>query len=182
MPEDGDRGCGAVQARGFELLWRESQGVVAGYLFTRLGDHQQVDDLLQDVAVAALQAFATYDPQRHFGPWVMGIAKHKLKDHLRRRSGRERVMDPAQAAQVEAFIDEDFDHWQQRTHAMRGCLEKLPDAQRALLDAYYVDGRNTTQLAADRDQSVTSLKVRLHRIRSAVRRCVDRVLAAKGEP
>ncbi len=165
-----------MSVRDFAQRWQEVQGVLGGYLFARLGNHQQVDDLLQEVALAALQSYASYRSDRSFGAWAMGIAKHKLCDHLRRGTSREIPLDEAQIATLEDLVESDLHRWEQRRRAMRDCVRHLSAPQRALMEAYYHHGHDTRTMAARQGLTVGSIKSRLHRIRAALRRCVERAL------
>jgi RNA polymerase sigma-70 factor (ECF subfamily) len=61
--------------------------------------------------------------------------------------------------------------------ALETCLQKLPDAQRALLLGAYAKGTRIDELAARRGQTAMSLYKLLHRIRQALLECMRRTVA-----
>ena len=65
-------------------------------------------------------------------------------------------------------------------HALDQCLAKLPDTQRALVEAAYAPGVRMDELASRSGRSAMSLYKSLHRIRIALMDCTQQVLAREG--
>ena len=63
--------------------------------------------------------------------------------------------------------------------ALDGCLAKLSDHERDLVDARYSQGRSLKQHAARISRSPGSLRVALLRIRAGLKDCIKTTLAAK---
>ena len=56
------------------------------YVRARLApQYDQVDDLVQEIFLAAWENLSQYRGTGSLGAWVMGIARHKLEDHYRLR-------------------------------------------------------------------------------------------------
>lgn len=76
------------------------------YAWTRLrlrgraGSESDVQDVLQEVWLRALQGFASYDPARSFRAWILGIAKHVVLQ--RHEKGAREVRLPSAAGTVES--------------------------------------------------------------------------------
>ena len=62
----------------------EITGILRPYLFNRLKEKPNVDDVLQEILVSVHKARHTYDGKRPFLPWLFAIANFRLKDHLRK--------------------------------------------------------------------------------------------------
>ena len=75
---------------------------VYGYLLDRSGDRGVAEDLTSETFLAVVRAEARPDPAPLSAPWIVGIARHKLADHWRRRGREDRFL--AQA-EVEAEVD-----------------------------------------------------------------------------
>ena len=69
----------------FTRLWLPAQPVVVSVLAARIGDRVAVEDLVQEVALAAFKQLHQYDESRSFTAWVLGIAQHKAIDWLRKK-------------------------------------------------------------------------------------------------
>lgn len=65
--------------------WTLAQPAVSAFVHAVVIDRAERDEVLQDVAIAVLESFPSYDPARPFVPWAIGIARHAVADSLRRR-------------------------------------------------------------------------------------------------
>jgi DNA-directed RNA polymerase specialized sigma24 family protein len=68
-----------------------------------------------------------------------------------------------------------------RVNCLRRCLKRLPAASLSLIRRYYAEGdvldkNQRKEIASELGLSATALRVRAHRIRSDVGRCVERCL------
>ena len=76
-------------------------------------------------------------------PWLIGVARHKLADHWRRKARQERLL-----AEVggDATVD---DPWDAQLDGMRAAavLERLGPHHRSALTLRYVDGLSVPEVA-----------------------------------
>src|SRR5256885_2987535 len=76
--------------RAIEAIWRiESARLIAG-LSRMVGDIGTAEELAQDALVAALEQWPTEGVAEKPGAWLMGTAKHRALDLIRRRETLER--------------------------------------------------------------------------------------------
>ena len=76
--------------RAIETIWRiESARLIAG-LARIVGDIGTAEELVQDALVAALEQWPTAGVPEKPGAWLMGSAKHRAIDVIRRRQTLER--------------------------------------------------------------------------------------------
>src|SRR5256884_1675365 len=76
--------------RAIEAIWRiESARLIAG-LARIVGDIGTAEELAQDALVAALEQWPTEGVPERPGAWLMGTAKHRAIDLIRRRKSLER--------------------------------------------------------------------------------------------
>jgi RNA polymerase sigma-70 factor (ECF subfamily) len=165
----------------FTRLWLPAQPVVVSMLAARVGDRSAVEDLVQEVALAAFQQLASYDQSRSFTAWVLGIANHKAIDWLRRNGPKRLVIRDEQALatlmQVGAELERDLSD---RELALHGCLEVLQGRAREVVRHHYVDERPIADIATTMGLSVANIKVMLYRVREALRECVEKRLSAES--
>ena len=91
-PEDpGRRDVAAKEAhRAIEAIWRiESARLIAG-LARVVGDIGTAEELAQDALVAALEQWPAEGVPERPGAWLMGTAKHRAIDLVRRRQALDR--------------------------------------------------------------------------------------------
>ncbi|MFL5734202.1 MAG: RNA polymerase sigma factor [Chloroflexia bacterium] len=91
----------ALAARGdvdsFVLLYRRHLGSVYAYLYARLGNRQEAEDVTTLVFERAWTGLKIYRPEGSFRAWLFTIAQRRLSDHYRQRKPPEtRVEDLAE--------------------------------------------------------------------------------------
>jgi RNA polymerase sigma-70 factor (ECF subfamily) len=96
-----------------------------------------VEDVLQDVYLAAVRTSSRFDRTRCFQAWVSGIARHRLLDR-RRSSGRcvPFEVEPIDMAVGPHAELEGAELWQVLLRAVR----KLPPIYRSVIELHYVEG------------------------------------------
>jgi len=126
---------------------------------------QDLEDLVQDILLSLHAVRATYDPDRPFLPWLMAIARNRIVDggrrHLRRAANEVAVdeypetFDPAQTN----TIDEGYGDPQ----ALKQAIAELPKGQRQAIEMLKLRELSLKEAAAETGQSVSALKVAVHR-------------------
>ncbi len=53
------------------------------YIFSKVGEERQTEDLTAQVFLEALEGLPHYRHDGHFSAWLFGIARHKVADHYR---------------------------------------------------------------------------------------------------
>jgi RNA polymerase sigma-70 factor (ECF subfamily) len=167
----------------FTRAWLQAQPAVAAYLVATLGprDAQEMDDLLQETALALLEGFASYDPRQPFVPWAVGVARNKLLMKWRAQ-GRSRVVsrDPDLLDALQRAAEELGPELSDRQHAMRDCVQQLEGRSWDLIRMRYDSGLPPQTIADRLGLKAGHVRVVLTRIREALRRCVEKRLAAQG--
>jgi RNA polymerase sigma-70 factor (ECF subfamily) len=70
----------------FERAYDSEFPHVYGYVRHRVGNADTADDLTSQTFLKALDRLATFDPLKgEIGPWLLGIARNVVRDHLRAR-------------------------------------------------------------------------------------------------
>jgi RNA polymerase sigma-70 factor (ECF subfamily) len=120
--------------------------MVLGYL-RRFVPREDAEDVLQRVFYEVWRNRDRYDPARSLEAWVLGIARKRAIDQLRRRHRNVVPMDELRdlAGDDGRELAERF----ARAAAVRGALERLPGEQREVLTLAYF-GDLTQREIADR--------------------------------
>jgi RNA polymerase sigma-70 factor (ECF subfamily) len=133
------------------------------------------DDVAQEALLEAFGSADRYDPSRgDLRSWLAGIVRNRVRrawqeaEREQRRHERarfdlsRRAARPAQDTPADAHIE-----------AVRRCLEKVPPPGDRIVRAHYVEGLSGAEIAARLRMSVSAVYVALHRLRRALRRCVE---------
>ena len=171
----------------FTELVRLHHARVRAYLWKFVRQPDAADELAQDTFLEAFRSLATYRGDASFGVWLIGIARNRALPYLRteaRRRAREGASLDATVASWRCDRAEADAHvLAERTEELETlatCVEGLPPRSRQLIEDYYTRGMNAAQIAAARDHGHGSVRMKLMRLRQALRRCVEERLSPQG--
>jgi RNA polymerase sigma-70 factor, ECF subfamily len=122
---------------------------VHGYVRHRLAPRTDlVDDVVQDVFLAAFEHLRQFRGTSSLRSWLLGIARHKVEDFYRRQL---RLPDPLDAEDHEPAVDEplaedmiDRDRARARAYAV---LQQLPHSYAYMLLWRYWENRSVRDIA-----------------------------------
>ena len=138
----------------------------------RLDRPEAVDDLVQEVFLAALTAIGTFRVESSPRTWLLGITRYKIADYYRERL-RSLPLDTAEAQTDEGGadprIEEALDRHRLEEKA-RAVLSTLSDTYRAVLVCRYWDQRSVGEIAEMSGKTVKSIERLLARARQQFRR------------
>jgi RNA polymerase sigma-70 factor, ECF subfamily len=142
---------------------------VYGYLRDRCGDAATAEDLTSETFLAAVAATRGRVGSEVSMPWILGVARHKLVDHWRRRGREERVL--SEVAQA----GDRSDPWDAHLDRMRAAdvLGRMGGHHRAALTLRYVDGLPVPQVAELLGRTVHATEALLVRARAAYRKLYE---------
>ena len=151
---------------GDEAAYRRALALIAdrlrGYFARRMGGlSPDVEDLVQECLLAVHNQRHTYQPDQVFVAWVQAIARYKLIDLLRARSGREALHVPLDD-ELAVFAASDTEASDARRDVM-GMLHTLPDKQRRPIECVKIEGLSVAEAAARTGASESAIKVQVHR-------------------
>ncbi len=155
------------------MLWVRAQPVVWAYVQSAIRDHHQAEDVLQRVAQQTVVSFGEYDPQRSFATWAIGIAKNKIREQYRRLS-RDKLVFSERALEMigDGFAD-DSEYLANLRRALAWCLAQLNERARELLGLRYTSDLKPAMIAKRLNLNANTVRIRLHRYRSALADCVS---------
>jgi RNA polymerase sigma-70 factor (ECF subfamily) len=150
------------------------QGWLRRVVATRLGEPQAVDEVMQDVALAAVAQRSPLKNPAQVAVWLYRLAvRHVLL--YRRKSGRRRSLVDRYAIQKGVG---DIDGapsplgWlvrDERQQLVREALRSLPPRDAELLVLKYAEGCSARDLAERLGVTVNTIEARLHRARRRLR-------------
>jgi RNA polymerase sigma-70 factor (ECF subfamily) len=160
-------------------LVRRYQARLRGFAARYLNDPHDVDDIVQEAFVDAYNNLDRFRIESDFWPWLRTICKNRTLNFLRSRKVRRninlRIVDEA----LEFYLAEDDSPDEnniERIQALRECIGTLKESQQELIRDRYYDRANVKDLAAAMSQSAAGLSMKLYRIRSILKKCVQRRL------
>jgi RNA polymerase sigma-70 factor (ECF subfamily) len=141
---------------------------VYGYLLRRCGQRVDAEELTSETFLAAADAVRRDPPTELDIPWLIGIARHKLADHWRRKAREERGL---RVIAADDGNDTTEDPWDAQLDAMRAdeALAALAPQYRLALTLRYVDDLPVREVARLVGRPVQATEALLVRARAAFR-------------
>jgi RNA polymerase sigma-70 factor (ECF subfamily) len=140
---------------------------VYGYLIDRCGDRDVAEDLTSETFLAAVK-----DEDSPVSiPWLIGVARHKLADHWRRKARDQRLVDAVgnETVELEDPWDVHLDGWR-----ANDVLNALGEHHRLPLTLRYVDGLSVPEVAEILERTVHATEALLVRARTAFRKLYEK--------
>ena len=143
---------------------------VYAYTRHRLAPHADlVDDVVQEVFLAALKGLAAFEGQSSLRTWLVAIARHKIEDIYRRRLRKVLALDADptedEPTSNEIPLDEQIDKARAGAKARR-VLERLPERYALILLWRYWEQRSARDVAATIGATEKSVERLLARARA----------------
>jgi RNA polymerase sigma-70 factor (ECF subfamily) len=121
----------------------------------------EVEDLVQETLLAVHNHRDTYDPSQPLTAWIHAIARYKLVDMMRRRTGREALNEPLDGQlDVLATSDEEAMNAQRDISKL---LSHLSEPQRLAIQYVKLEGLSVVETARLTGMSESAVKVNVHR-------------------
>jgi len=150
-------------AAAYAQFLRELSGLLRALFRRRLTQSpDDVEDLVQETLLAVHNKRHTYEPAQPVTAWLFAIARYKLVDLLRARSGREALHEPLDDEHPALMSDaEPVAHEARRDLAL--LLQQLPDKQRLPIQYVKIEGLSVAEAAQRTGLSESAVKVGVHR-------------------
>lgn len=161
-------------------LWTLALPKVSAFVAGVVRDFKDRDDVLQEIAVAVIDSFASYDQARSFDAWAMGVAKNQVSVYLRKRRRHRAVFDETTTEHLEAAFAELPKEESQALGFLQDCLSQMDGRSRELCTLRYEQDLKPAAISEALEMTGTSVRKALQRVRENLRKCVDRKAAAEG--
>ncbi|MEX0791921.1 MAG: sigma-70 family RNA polymerase sigma factor [Pirellulaceae bacterium] len=172
--EDGmDAECESQLYEQFLGRFVQDQLRVFSYILALVHDRNDADDIFQETSLVLWREYGSYQPDREFLPWALGVARNQVLKFWRTRKGDRHVYSEVL---VEQLADDALDialENEPRRRALRECVKQLTGRQRQLIELFY--GKNLAAMAiADAwDRSVFTVYKALKVLRRSLLRCIE---------
>jgi len=137
----------------FAELYQRFTRMVHGVVLAR-ASRTDVDDLVQDVFLTALERLSDLREPAAFGGWLASIARHRAVDHGRRQPMTESLMNDVPSPKQSDGLD---------ALAILDAIRSLPDAYSETLVLRLVEGMTGAEIAGRTGLTPASVRVNLHR-------------------
>jgi len=151
-----------------EELVNKYQKSLAAFIRKKIGDEDVVEELTQDILIAAYRALPTFNKKSSEFSFICGIAKHKITDYYRKKKLKtvlfsvnpiiEEIAEDALTPERDVLKNELKEEIKKTMTELREDYEKI-------LRLKYIDNWKSSQIASLMKISVKAVESRLIRAR-----------------
>ena len=106
-------------------------------------------------------------------PWLFGIARNLLREHVRRVYRRREVAWTEMCLELDRLADSPDAHDDDALIHLPACLETLGKSAREALDLRYQARLRLAEIGEKLHRSEGAIKLLVHRARQALKNCLD---------
>lgn len=166
--------------RDFDSIYKEFQPKIYRYL-SNLINESEASDLTQTVFLKVSKSLESFRGESSLSTWIYRIATNVAHDHasssLAQQKRSEQLLD--EDASIDDFPDQseqgtDREYIRREMNAcIRGVVEQLPENYRTVLLLSEFEELANSEIAEILHISIDTVKVRLHRGRTALRKAME---------
>ena len=169
----------ATQKR-FLSLFLRSEREIFRYVAALVPNVADAEDIVQQTALSLWAKFEAYDPSQPFTPWACRFALNKARQWIERRQRWQALLEGGLAEELAHRREELRPELERRLTHLEGCLGKLADEQRSLVEGYYYHREGIEKLAENSGRTIAATYKALQRIRHALLDCVEHAAKPEG--
>ena len=160
------RRAGSGEAEAFGVLYDRYVDAVYRYVFYRVRNEAEAEDVTSDVFMRALRAIPKYEPRQAFLAWLYRIARNAVIDRSRRQSARQQVSfeDALAHPNADQVVNPDAGLLAgSDASVVRVAMQQLTPLQQEILVLRYVEGYDTktiSKLVGKRDGTIRGIEFR----------------------
>ena len=160
------RRAGSGEAEAFGVLYDRYVDAVYRYVFYRVRNEAEAEDVTSDVFMRALRAIPKYEPRQAFLAWLYRIARNAVIDRSRRQAARQQVSfeDALAHPNADQVVNPDAGLLAgSDASVVRVAMQHLTPLQQEVLILRYVEGYDTktiSKLVGKRDGTIRGIEFR----------------------
>jgi len=159
-------------AGSFELIYEQYYDKVFNFIYMRILNREDAEDITEDTFIKAMTAFGNYDPEKSsYITWLCTIARNCMVDHIR-KSHRDKIVpfdETYEAGEIDSEIEKLTDDTERQVYDI---MSHLKQDERELLSMRYKLNMDYNQIAAVTGISSKAAAKRVERI---LKKCRDYV-------
>jgi RNA polymerase sigma-70 factor, ECF subfamily len=164
----------------FLSLFLRSEREIYRYVAVLVPNVADAEDIVQQTALALWEKFDAYDADQPFTPWACRFALNKAKQWIERRQRWQALLEGGLVEELAQRREELRPELEVRLKHLEGCLNKLPEEQRSLVEGYYYRRDPIEKLSAASRRTVAATYKTLQRVRQALQSCIEDATKPEG--
>ena len=155
-------------------LYDQVEARVYRYAYSRLNDSFAAADVLNEVMLEVWQHAGRFAGRSKVSTWILGIARHKVIDYMRRERRHAAEAYDTEIADEDTPAAADAIAGLQDADRLRQCLEKLSDVHREAVHLAFFEHLSYAEIGEISGCPEGTVKTRIYHARAALKRCLGR--------
>ncbi len=156
------------------LFWTQAQPVVRNYIAMSIRDRHAADDIIQEVAVAIARDYDSYDLNRSFKSWALGVARHRVLQYLDKVKRDRLVFDDDLLLRFSKKIEDISTRQIDYEMALEHCLSELPKNTSQVVLMKYLKNLRVREIAEITGRSQGAVTGLLRTARNILGNCISK--------
>lgn len=146
----------------FGELYRLYVEQVFRYLFSKIGNLHEAEDITAQTFLAAFESFDKFRQDGHFASWLFGIARNKAMDHFRRRDNLSSMDESSEIPVEDNTLSKVIQTEQEQ--ALSKLIQALTEKERELLRLRFLAEMSFPEIARFLHRNEEAVKKRTYRL------------------
>jgi RNA polymerase sigma-70 factor (ECF subfamily) len=160
----------------FISLLTSNSSRINSFIYCMVPNESDAEDIMQDTTITMWEKFESYRYGTDFAAWAVTVAKYKILEYRRKGRMKHLQLDEHVLELLEKENPHLFDDTEQRTRALRQCLQKLPHADLDFIKLKYSQGLTAKKLSHRIGISLAAVYRINARLNALLLGCIDRTL------
>lgn len=156
----------------FVQLLSKHQRHLSSFIRSLVPTHADADDVMQETSLALWEKRQHYDPERDYFAWACGVAHIQVLRHRRKTATDKLWFNDDVLDLLASQMIEEAKLFEFRRDALDKCVERLPGADRKIVELRYQDGMTLDVMSQRVGASARSIQRSMARIRRVLHRCI----------
>ncbi|MCE5187471.1 MAG: sigma-70 family RNA polymerase sigma factor [Planctomycetaceae bacterium] len=159
----------------FIFLISANQSRIYSYILTAVGRQHTAEEIMQQTFLKMWQNFSRFEEGSSFCAWGKEVARYEILTY-RKKQARELYLDDAALNRVLEASTRIEKAGDKRMKALDGCLQKLSEKKRQLIQYRYTENLACTAIADRLNAPVSTIYKTLARVHALLQECINRTL------
>jgi len=159
----------------FEAVIERHQHAIFGFLRARLLEPADAEDLSQEVFLRFYLARARFDTTQLIRPWLLGIARNLLREHVRNTRRAREIAWTRLCLELDELMSDRTGPEDELLDHLPTCVESLGQSAQQAIRWHYSDNHKLAEIGEKLHRSEAAVKLLVFRARQALKRCLDQV-------
>lgn len=157
-------------------FYRRYERTVYAFAMSQLRDPHAAADVVNEVMLAVWRNAGAFGGRSKVSTWLLGIARNKIVDVLRRRRPEAHDELDEQLPDEEARTSVDLIAGAEDSARLHECIERLSKNHRAVVHLAFFEDMHYEAIAEVLDCPPGTVKTRMFHARSYLKRCLERAV------